>query len=230
MMEYTSRMCCWLEDSGWDIPLEVACAIIVWFHDESTFFANDRRHTCWVPLGATAKPYAKGEGASLMIVHFVSADYGWLQSPDGSESVAVLFRAGKNQEGYFTNDDILSQFEIAVQLVKKYFLGDDHIFVYDNTTTHLKRDAGALSASKMTKGPSANFFVDVNVTDENGKPVYSPDGKVLKEKCRMGNATFNGAEQLLYFPDDHLTHPGQFKGMAQILMERGYDVSQKKAQ
>lgn len=230
MVEYMSRMRRWLEDSGWDIPPEVARALVIWHHDESTFYANDRRYNCWVPPGATAKPYAKGEGASLMIAHFVSADYGWLQSPDGSETAGVLFRAGKNREGYFTNDDILSQFETAVQIVKKYFPGDDHIFLYDNATTHLKRDAGALSASKMTKGPSEKFFVEVNVTDENGKPVYSSDGKILKEKRRMGNATFNGVEQPLYFPDDHPTHPGQFKGMAQILTKRGYDISRKKAQ
>ena len=121
-------------------------------------------------------------------------------------------------------------FETAVQLVKKYFPDDDHVFVYDNATTHLKWDADALSASKMTKGPSENFFVEVNATNESGKSICSPDGKIMKEKHRMGNATFNGVEQPLYFPDDHPTHPGQFKGMAQILTERGYDISQKKAQ
>ena len=230
MAEYMSRMRRWLDENGWNIPPEVTRALVIWHHDESTFFANDRRHNCWVPPGTTAKPYAKGEGASLMIAHFVSADYGWLQSPDGSESACVLFRAGKNREGYFTNDDILSQFRTAVQIVKKYFSGDDHIFVYDNATTHLKRDAGALSASKMTKGPSENFFFEVNATNEDGKPIYSRDGTILKEKRRMENATFNGVEQPLYFPDNHPTRPGQFKGMAQILMERGYNVSQKKAQ
>ena len=33
----------------------------------------------------TAVPQAKGEGASLMVADFVSADYGWLWSPDGKE-------------------------------------------------------------------------------------------------------------------------------------------------
>ena len=45
----------------------------------------------------------------------------------------------------------------------------------------------------------------------------------------MGNATFNGVDQLLYFMDNHPA-PGQSKGMAQILTERGYDTSRKKAQ
>ena len=69
--------------------------IIVWHHDESTFYANDRRKIRWVHAGETAVPYAKGEGASLMVADFVSADYGWLRSPDGKQEARVLFKAGK---------------------------------------------------------------------------------------------------------------------------------------
>ena len=95
----------------------------------------------------------KEGGGSLMIAHFVSTDYGWLQSPNGAQFASVLFRAGKNWEGYFSNNDILAQFKMAIKLVKMHFSGEDHIFVYDNATTHLKQHAGALSASKTTKGP-----------------------------------------------------------------------------
>jgi len=49
---------------------------VVWHHDESTFYANDRRKIRWVHKGETAVPYAKGEGVSLMVADFVSADYG----------------------------------------------------------------------------------------------------------------------------------------------------------
>ena len=44
-----------------------------------------------------------------MVADFVSADYGWLQSPNGKEHMHVLFKAGKAQDGYFTNDDIVAQ-------------------------------------------------------------------------------------------------------------------------
>jgi hypothetical protein len=37
----------------------------------------------------------------------------------------------------------------------------------------------------------------------------------------MTGAHFDGKEQDLYFPDDHPLHPGKFKGMKQILEERG---------
>lgn len=51
--------------------------IMVWFHDESMFYANDRRLTRWVHNGETAQPYAKGEGASIMVADFVGIE-GWL--------------------------------------------------------------------------------------------------------------------------------------------------------
>jgi len=59
--------------------------IIAWFHDESVFYAHDRRKKGWYHKYASAKPYAK-EGTSLMIADFVSADFGWLASPDGKKS------------------------------------------------------------------------------------------------------------------------------------------------
>ena len=68
---------------------------VVWFHDESTFHANDQCKARWVHKSETAVPYTKGEGASEMVVDMISADYGWLHSPDGSESTQVLFKAGK---------------------------------------------------------------------------------------------------------------------------------------
>ena len=52
--------------------------IVVWFHDESMFYANDQRKLQWVHQNESAVPQPKGEGASLMVTDFVSADYGWL--------------------------------------------------------------------------------------------------------------------------------------------------------
>jgi predicted ABC-type ATPase len=93
-----------------------------------------------------AKPYAKGEGAPQMVADMVLADYGWLQSPDGSEDTRVLFKVGKNHEGYFILEDILKQTEKAINILEKYYPDEDHVLVYDNTTTHLKQPDGALSA------------------------------------------------------------------------------------
>ena len=52
--------------------------MVVWYQDETIFYANNRREHRCVPNTKTAVPKLKGEGASLMISDFVSADYGWL--------------------------------------------------------------------------------------------------------------------------------------------------------
>src|SRR5947209_17482597 len=102
-------------------PLPQSRRVVIWFHDESTFYANDRRKPRWVHKSETAVPYTKGEGASLMITDFVSADYGWLRSPDGSEHTRVLFKAGKSRDGYFTSEEIIAQAHHAMDILLKYY-------------------------------------------------------------------------------------------------------------
>ena len=103
-------------------------------------------------------PWAKGEGVLLMVTDFASADYGWLQSPDGSESTHTYFKAGKKRSSYFTNDDILEQTEKVISILKMHYPDDDHILVFDNATTHLKQPDDALLARGMTKNPPEKPF------------------------------------------------------------------------
>jgi len=82
----------------------------------------------------------------------------------------------------------------------------------------------------MPKGPLKNFFVKVNAVGESRKTLYGLDGKILKTKICMVNGRFkDGTEQLFYYPEGH-EHAGQFKGMAKILEEHGYDTKAMKAQ
>lgn len=122
-----------------------------------------------------------------MTTHFVLADYGWLCSPDGTKSAQILFHAGKARKGYFDNENIWQHLALGMELAENYYPDDDHVFIFNNATTHLK---GSLSALKMPKGPSANFGVEVNVVGDDGKLVYGPDGKILKKKINMGNGYF----------------------------------------
>ena len=195
--------------------------MVLWFHDESTFYANDRRQTRWVHKSETAVPCAKGEGASQMVADFVLADHGWLRSPNGNEEAHVLFKAGKNRDDYFMNDEIVEQANRAMDILEQHFPDEDHILIFDNASTHLKRADGALSARKMPKGTSENWGVEVNVKDANGKLVYVPDGKLLKQKIWMEGATLaDGTKQSLYLENGH-PKAGHFKGMAVILQEGG---------
>ena len=196
--------------------------IVVWFPDKSTFYANDRRVALWVHKIEAAKLYAKREGASQMVTDLVLANYGWLQSPDEAEEAQVLFKSGGNREGYFILEDILKQAEKAIDILEKHYPNEDHVLVYDNATTHLKCPDGALSAQKMpkfTSKPESNWLVKVNAVDSTRKPIYAPDGKILKTEIQMQDTTFaNGTKQSLYFPPGH-EKEGLFKGMEVILKE-----------
>lgn len=188
--------------------------IVVWFHDESTFYAHDRRNKRWVHSTEKAVPRKKGEGASLMVADFVSADYGWLRSPDRTETARVIFKAGKTRDGYFTNDDILEQTARAMDIVEKHYPGDKHLFIFDNATTHSKRPATAPSASKMTKNPSKKFGAEVSVTI-NGKVQYATNGKPQKRTVQMGPGRLPSGEP-------HYFYEGEiFKGTTKLLLERG---------
>ncbi|KAI6108212.1 hypothetical protein F5141DRAFT_1064423 [Pisolithus sp. B1] len=198
--------------------------VVVWFHDESTFYANDHHKVRWEHISEDALPQPKGEGASIMVSHFISPDYGFLHSPDGKESACVLFRAGKSHNGYYSSNDILKQAAQAMDILVKYFPEEDHIFVFDNATTHLKRADDALSACHMPKNPSKSWGPEAMVRDDNGKPIMGPDNKPLKMKIPMAPGHFpDGTSQPLYFPVGH-PQAGWFKGMSQILQEHGYDV------
>ncbi|KAH8823279.1 hypothetical protein DL96DRAFT_1743818 [Flagelloscypha sp. PMI_526] len=197
MKEWEERMHRYLEEHGWDIPPEVVRVMIVWFHDESIFYAHDRRRNTWVHRSANPKPYVKGED-------FISSHYGWLRSPSG-ESARVVWKPGKNRDGYFTSEDVLAQVEQAMQILATHFSGEDHAF----------RENDALSASKMSKGPSSNlaknFGVYVDAQDSTtGKPIYNREGEKEKEWRPM-------QEQSLYFPIGH--------SKAVILEERGIMVT-----
>jgi hypothetical protein len=216
--------------------------VVVWYHAESTFYANDRRQIRWVWSGETPKPVPKGEGASLMVADFVSADYGWLRSPNGSESARVLFKAGKNRDGYFSNADILIHATRAMDIVTKHYPENNHVFVFDNAPSHMKRADTALSARYMPLKPTKPldrtklkdtekpddwvWGVDISVLGSNGKPTYGLDGKLIKKRVPMGDATFDGAPQSLYCSSNNNPNgPMVFKGMAQILQERGVDTA-----
>ncbi|KIK76505.1 hypothetical protein PAXRUDRAFT_169730 [Paxillus rubicundulus Ve08.2h10] len=211
-----------------DRPVQEQERVIIWFHDESTFYANDHCKVYWVHKDETAKPRAKGEGASLMVADFISADYGWLRSACGQDATHILFKAGKAHDGYFTNDDILRHTKIAMEVLEKHFPNERHIFIFDNATMHLKRADDALSACQMPKYPNKpgkpNFGVNRNIIDVDGKPVYGTDGKILKERVKMsdGKLPSRGPQSFYFRPDDPRGLEGNFKGMVIILEERGF--------
>jgi hypothetical protein len=54
-----------------------------------------------------------------MVADFISADHGWLCLPDGKDHARVLFKPGKNRDGYFDCKDIINnQADTAMDILK----------------------------------------------------------------------------------------------------------------
>ena len=118
-----------------------------------------------------------------------------------------------------------------MDILLEYYPQFEHVFVYDNATTHLKRADDALSARKMPKNipkQGTNWGIEVTKRDPTtGKPVYKSDRTPEKVKIHMKDGQLpNGEPQSFYFPEGH-PRAGVFKGMAVILEERGFGEMSK---
>ncbi|TDL26508.1 hypothetical protein BD410DRAFT_881969 [Rickenella mellea] len=226
MASYSKRMVTYDKDGNIaSNPTDVDIAagkhpLILVTHDESTFYANDRRKTKWEHADSM-RPEPKGEGASLMVSDFLTTKWGrlvhneqyvhhlsrainYLQSVLILREARILFKAGKNRDGYFNNDQLVEQVENAMDIFEERTNGEARgLFLFDNATTHQKRPPDGLSAQNMTKGSKLGW------THIKGGP-----------KMRHGTMP-NGERQDFYYPLDHETKPGWFKGMEVILRERG---------
>ncbi|KAF8150577.1 hypothetical protein B0H34DRAFT_801519 [Crassisporium funariophilum] len=184
--------------------------IILVTHDESTFYANDCRKTKWIHASATAVAEAKGEGQSLMASEFCVPEWGPLR--DGIETARIIFKAGKNRDGWFASEDLLAQVDTAIDVFEGRTNGfATGLSMFDNAPSHQKRAPDALSARKMPKNPHKTW-------------------RQHKDGPRMQTTTFTLGGQTItqdfYFSDDHSTMPGWFKGMENIIQERGLWNSQ----
>ncbi len=121
-------------------------------------------------------------------------------------------------------DEIIDQVNNAMDILTEFEEYIEHIFIYDNATTHKNHADNEISTRNMPKNTPAagkNWLVDAILCDEQDMPVKNAEGSHSKVKVRMKDAVFNGTSQPLYFPEGH-PHSGVFKGMAVILEERGY--------
>ncbi|KAJ7589230.1 hypothetical protein C8J56DRAFT_1048857 [Mycena floridula] len=220
---YAPRMSTWVEGKDKDgncimieqlpkggiiMPPGCPFQLILVTHDESTFFCNDQKKIFWQHADHKAVPQPKGEGVSLMVSDYLTSEWGRLQNKDGTDEARIFFKAGKNRDGYFDNDDIVNQTDHAIDIFEERTNSlAVALFLFDNAPSHQKHAPDALSAHKMPKKPN--------------------DGQTqVKDGPKMRPAILaDGTIQHLYFPDDHAEFPGWFKGMEQIICKRGLWLS-----
>jgi hypothetical protein len=67
----------------------------------------------------------------------------------------VLFKAGRNRDGWFDSDALLDQVDRAIDIFEGKTNGNvQGLFLFDNAPSHQKRAADAISARKMVKRAS----------------------------------------------------------------------------
>lgn len=68
------------EPSGFPVPQQGRFRLHLITHDESTFYAHDRRKTIWEHASHAPTPERKGEGESIMVSDFLTPDWGRLKN------------------------------------------------------------------------------------------------------------------------------------------------------
>lgn len=211
--------------------------LILITHDESTFFQNDQRKTLWEHTSKNGVPRPKGEGQSLMISDFLTADWGRLRDNDRCvftfflllnshiyfSEARIVFKPGKNRDGWFSANDLLNQVDHAIDIFEGLTKGwAQGLFLFDNAPSHQKRAENALSARRMPKGVCSHPSQFARHSIESILSAPKKGWTHFQGGARMRNSWLaNNEPQLFYFPEDHPTMPGWFKGMEVIIRERG---------
>ncbi|KAG2360706.1 hypothetical protein BDR07DRAFT_1486744 [Suillus spraguei] len=183
------HMCTWkdgLEEAS-DEPRPHTQRVVMWYHDESTFYANDHRKVYWIMGGCTRvlvknwRKFFSGQGRPVMI---------------------------------FTNDAILCHADLVMGILDRHFLIFDnattHLKQADNALSarHMPKF--------LMKAGGIPFGVSRIKTGSDGKPIYSADGRVLTEKIRMADGQLtDGTTQCFYFPECH-EHAGAVKTILKV--------------
>lgn len=112
----------------------------------------------------------------------------------------VIFKAGKNQEGWFSANDLLDQVEHAIDVFERKTNGfATGLFMFDNAPSHQKWAPDALSAQNMPKWPNEHWTC-------------------IKDGPQMQSGTLvNGVIQEFYYPNSHPMMPNWFKEMEAII-------------
>lgn len=83
-----------------------------------------------------------------MVSGFICQCHGSMSNSNGCNSYE-LFEAGSSRDGWFTNDDLVKQFEKCVPLFKDFHPDMDLYIAFDNSMTHRARAPDGLDSSRL---------------------------------------------------------------------------------
>ena len=82
-----------------------------------------------------------------MVRGFICDCHGFFS--DDSHKSYQLFEAGKNLEGWFTNNDLVEQFNESTPLIRSLHPECDIFIAFDNSMTHHAKVPDGLDVSKL---------------------------------------------------------------------------------
>lgn len=145
-------------------------------HDESCFSSYDGSRWIWKPIGE--QPLRKkGQGRSIHVSDFLCDVSGRLcltdeeqtQNPNLPAEACVMITPGKNNDGWWTGEDLVKQVvEKAIPIFEAKYPDFVAVFAFDNASSHAAYAENALVASRMnlkSKGKQPRMrFIHYNFT------------------------------------------------------------------
>jgi hypothetical protein len=108
----------------------------------------------WTQKTSWPLPQPKGDGQSIMISDFLTSKWGPLCNGDQSvlhhlftfllltsffREARIIFKAGKNHDGYFGAEELLTQVDSAIDIFEGLSKGNfKALFLFDNAPSHQK--------------------------------------------------------------------------------------------
>jgi hypothetical protein len=166
--------------------------ILVW-HDESCFSANDGINCFWLEDGEKVLK-KKGNGKSLMVSGFLCQCHGLFSSK--------TIVPGTNDDGWWTCEDLIEQVKDCLKIFKDLHPFCDGLFIFDNSMNHKKKpDDGLYAEGLPLKDGGRN--VPLNIRDgwyfKNEvlvkQKMHTSDGiskgllSILQERCLIPNTS-----------------------------------------
>ena len=188
---------------------------VVFFHDESTFSANEDQNVMW-GVGGQKMIKPKSRGAGIMVSDFIDEFDGFLALTEAQYDAAKVsnpgikkyaqefLEYGEAREGYWTRDRFVAQMERAVQIAEiKYpkSSGWRHVWVFVHSSCHAAMADDALDVNHMNVKPGGKQRI-------------------------MRDTEYDGRIQKLYTTVRGEKIP---KGMKMVLEERGVSTAGKNA-
>jgi hypothetical protein len=120
-------------------PIEGQRPIIIQYHGESCFHANDDAQNLW--LRASEQPLRKkGRSRLIHVSDFINEEDGRLVLLDADgkiiEDARVIIYPGSNGDPWWDTKQLLAQIKTAIQIFDKAHPDCQALFVFDQSSAH----------------------------------------------------------------------------------------------